>query len=83
VVKEADIPPPINQMCNIPRPPGRRQERQRHNETRLEGIYGDHIKQKWKGTLRILFQNPQGLGPINSSLDIQSSKINTLKNTIL
>lgn len=70
-------------MCNVPRPPGRRQGRQR-NENRLDGIHGDHIKQEKKtGMIRILFQNPQGLGPINSDHNCQTSKINTLKDIVI
>lgn len=70
-------------MCNPPCPPGRRQERLRTEDNRLEGVYGDHIKQKRKGTIRMLFQNPQGIGPINSNRACQTSKINTLKKTLL
>jgi len=70
-------------MCNTPRPPGRRQERHRNDLNRLEGIYGDHIKQKRKGMIRLLFQNPQGLGPISNLRACQSSKLNTLKDTLI
>ena len=52
-------------MGSIPRPPGgRRQGRQESEENCLQGIYGDLIKQKRNGMVRILFHNPQGLGPI-------------------
>lgn len=70
-------------MCNIPRPPGRRQERQYEPENRLPNIYGDHIKQKTKRTVRVLFQNPQGLGPLYPPPHNQSTKINKLKNILL
>jgi exonuclease III len=70
-------------MCNTPRPPGRRQGRPRTDENRLDSIYGDHIKQKKKGMVRILFQNPQGLGPLSDVQGCQTSKINTLKDTLL
>jgi exonuclease III len=69
-------------MCNHPRPPGRRQERQQ-NGNHLDGIYGDHIKQKKQGMICILFQNPQGIGPLNSNRRYQTSKINNLKDTLL
>jgi hypothetical protein len=72
-------------MSNNPRPPGRRQERLENVENRLTGIYGDHIKQKRKGMVRILFQNPQGLGPIARARETgcQTRKITSLKDTIL
>jgi len=70
-------------MNNLPRPPGRRQERHRTVENRLVGIYGDHIKHKKKGMVRFMFQNPQGIGRISSNPGCQSSKINTLKDVLL
>jgi len=70
-------------MCDPPRPPGRRQERQRYDENRLLGIYGDHIKPKRQGMIRILFQNPQGIGHINGDGSMQSLKITKLKETLL
>jgi Endonuclease/Exonuclease/phosphatase family. len=71
-------------MINYPRPPGtRRQERQRNDENRLSGIYGDHIKPKKRNTIRILFQNPQGLGRMDSNDNIYTDKINSLKNVML
>lgn len=71
-------------MSNVPHPPdSRRQGRQESNENRLQGIYGDHIKQKWNGMVRILFNNPQGLGAIQNREQCQSYKINKLKDTLL
>lgn len=70
-------------MCNQTGPPGGRQERQRNDENRLSGIYGDHLKQKRKGMIRILFQNPQGIGSIDSNNSRQTLKINKLKHTLL
>jgi hypothetical protein len=71
-------------MNNHPRPPGiRRQERLRNNRDRHLGIYGDHIKPKRKNTMRILFQNPQGLGHMNTNDSMHTDKINSLKNVIL
>jgi Endonuclease/Exonuclease/phosphatase family. len=66
-------------MNNPPRPPGRRQERHDNEQNRLSGIYGDHLKQKRSGMLRIFFQNPQGIGPISSDGRGQSLKITKLK----
>lgn len=59
--------------------PGGRQGRLEIEENRLSGIYGDHIKQKRSGMVRILFQNPQGLGKLGD----QSVKLNKLKDTLL
>lgn len=70
-------------MCNNPRPPGRRQGRLENDENRLTGIYGDHIKPKKKGMIRILFQNPQGVGQLSPNRTTLSSKINKLKDTLL
>jgi len=70
-------------MCNHPRPPGGRQERQQYDENRHTGIYGDHLKPKKKGMVRLLFQNPQGLGPMNELTQLQTSKITKLKETLL
>jgi Endonuclease/Exonuclease/phosphatase family./Reverse transcriptase (RNA-dependent DNA polymerase). len=71
-------------MSNVPRPPdSRRQGRQESNGNRLQGIYGDHLKQKRNGMVRILFNNPQGLGPIRNRDQCQSFKINKLKDTLL
>ena len=70
-------------MNNYNCPPGRRQERREITENRLNGIYGDHIKQKRHGMVRILFQNPQGLGNMDSSRNGQSLKIMKLKDTLL
>jgi hypothetical protein len=52
-------------------------------ENRQTGIYGDHLKQKRHGMLRILFQNPQGLGRIESGRSTQSLKITKLKDLLL
>ena len=81
----ADPPtPPRYKMIRTPRPPGtRRQERLQNNENRLSGIYGDHLKKKRKGTLRILFQNPQGLGQMVQADSTYSDKINKLKYVLL
>ena len=71
-------------MCNVPcLPDGRCQGRQESDENCLQGIYGDHIKQKRNGMVRILFNNPQGLGPIRNRDQCQSYKINKLKDTLL
>jgi hypothetical protein len=71
-------------MINTPRPPGtRRQERLRNDENRLSGIYGDHIKLKKKNMLRILFQNPQGLGRMDSTETLQTDKLNAIKNVTI
>jgi hypothetical protein len=53
------LPTLQHQMYNHNGPPGRHQERQATVENCLAGIYGDHLKQKQKGMVRILFQNPQ------------------------
>lgn len=75
---------PRVRMINYPRPPGtRRQERQRTDENRLLGIYGDHIKPKNKNTIRLLFQNPQRLGRMNDKDSMYTDKLNTMKNVIL
>jgi hypothetical protein len=52
-------------------------------EHRQPVVYGDHIKQKRSGMLRILFQNPQGLGRISSDRQEPSLKINKLKEVLL
>ena len=70
-------------MNNPNGPSGRRQERRDTAENRLNGIYGDHIKQKRQGMVRILFQNPQGLGSIASGRGGQSLKIRKLRDTLL
>lgn len=70
-------------MNNYNSPPERRQERLRNTENRQSGIYGDHIKQKRSGMLRILFQNPQGLGRIHSGESIQSLKLTKLKDILI
>lgn len=70
-------------MCNHDSPPGRRQERQEYEQNRLAGIYGDHLKQKQQGMVRILFQNPQGLGQLDSNNHRQSIKIKKLKETLI
>lgn len=80
----APLMPPRNAMIRIPRPPGsRRQERLRNDENRLSGIYGDHLKQKRKGTIRILFQNPQGLGMMIHADRTYTDKINKIKYTMI
>jgi hypothetical protein len=70
-------------MNNHQCPPGRRQERLEKEQNRLRGVYGDHLKQKQGGMVRIFFQNPQGTGPISSDSEWQSSKITKLKDFIL
>lgn len=70
-------------MNNIIGPPERRQERHQNMENRHKGIYGDHIKQKRSGMIRILFQNPQGLGRLNMERHLTSPKINKLKALLL
>jgi hypothetical protein len=52
-------------------------------KNRQTGIYGDHIKQKKSGMLRILFQNPQGLGRLAQDEQGQTLKINKLKHLLL
>jgi Endonuclease/Exonuclease/phosphatase family. len=67
-------------MINIPRPPGtRHQERQQNDENCFLGIYGDHIKPKKKNMLRILFQNPQGLGHMDTNERLHTDKLNAIK----
>jgi exonuclease III len=63
--------------------PGGRQGRPGIDENRLSGIYGDHLKQKRSGMVRILFQNPQGLGRLSSERNQHSDKINKLKDTLI
>jgi hypothetical protein len=70
-------------MCNLNRPPGGHQERQENDENRLGGIYGDHLKQKRQGMIRFLFQNPQGLGHIDSDTHRQSIKTKKLKYALI
>lgn len=67
-------------MINHPRPPGsRRRERQQNDENRLSGIYGDHIKPKRKNMVRILFQNPQGIGRLDLNGQMHTDKLNAIK----
>jgi hypothetical protein len=47
------------------------------------GIYGDHIKQKQAGIIRILFQNPQGLGHLNGRSRMQTPKLTKLRDTMI
>jgi Reverse transcriptase (RNA-dependent DNA polymerase). len=70
-------------MNNLHCPPGRRQERRGQEQNRQRGVYGDHLKQKQGGMVRIFFQNPQGIGPISNDRARQSSKITKLKDFIL
>jgi hypothetical protein len=67
-------------MINHARPPGsRRWERQQNDENRLSGIYGDHIKPKRKNMVRILFQNPQGIGRLDLNGQMHMDKLNAIK----
>jgi Exonuclease III len=70
-------------MNNLNGPPGRRQERHQNEQNRHSGIYGDHIKQKNGGMIRILFQNPQGLGRIGQVGQEQSLKLSKLKDFLI
>jgi exonuclease III len=70
-------------MNNTDSHPVGRQGRLGSDENCLSGIYGDHLKQKRSGMVRILFQNPQGLGHLSSNRTQQSDKMNELKDTLL
>jgi hypothetical protein len=70
-------------MNNNTSPSGGRQRRRADDENRPNGIYGDHIKQKRPGMVRILFQNPQGLGRLAGDSTAQTPKLNKLRDTLL
>jgi exonuclease III len=59
------------------------QERQGNDENRPTGIYGDHLKRKRAGMVRIFFQNPQGIGRINGGGRVQSPKIMKLREALI
>jgi hypothetical protein len=69
-------------MNNQSGPPGGRQER-RGDENRPNGIYGDHLKRKRSGMVRILFQNPQGLGRLAGGSSAQTPKLTKLRDTLI
>jgi Endonuclease/Exonuclease/phosphatase family. len=70
-------------MNNGTSPSGGCQGRHGNEENRPIGIYGDHIKQKRSGMVRILFQNPQGLGHLAGGNNTLTPKLKKLRDTLI
>jgi Endonuclease/Exonuclease/phosphatase family. len=70
----------MNNHTSLPRG---RQGRQDNNSNHPNGIYGDHLKQKRSGMVRILFQNPQGLGSMKGGSPTQSLKTTNIRETLI
>jgi hypothetical protein len=70
-------------MNNGTSPSGGRQGRLGNEENRPTGIYGDHMKQKRTGMVRILFQNPQGLGHLSGGNKTLTPKLEKLRDALI